>query len=94
MKLLDMFGNPHEYRKKWYPGSSEDYDEYWTMEDQYNCNTFYEVHPKDEKNVTVKFFRGDKLQREREISKAELQLYEMSIGDSYYYREPGERYEF
>ena len=94
MKLLDMFGNPHEYRKKWDPGSPEDYNEYWDMDDVFSITPFYEVHPKDEKNVTVKFFRGDKLQREREISKAELQLYEMSIGDSYYYREPGERYEF
>lgn len=92
MKLLDMFGNPHEYRKKWDPGSPEDYNEYWDMDDAFSITPFYEVHPKDEKNVTVKFFHGDKLQREREISKAELQLYEMSIGDSYYYREPGELY--
>ena len=62
------------------------------MEDQYNCNTFYEVHPKDDEFVTVKFFRGDEPQRERDVAKSELQLYEMSIGDSYYYREPGERY--
>lgn len=94
MKLLDMFGNPHDYRKKWEPGSPEEYDESWTMEDQYNCNTFYEVHQKDDEFVTVKFFRGDELQRERDVAKSELQLYEMSIGDSYYYREPGERYEF
>ncbi len=92
MKAFDMFGNPHDYRKKWDPGSPEDYDEYWSMEDQYNCNEFYEIHPKDEETVTVKFFRGDKFIKERDVAKDELKLYEMSIGSTNYYREVGERY--
>lgn len=92
MLVYDDFGNPHDYRKKWEPGSPEDYDEYWTMEDQYNCNQFYEIHPKDEETVKVKFFRGSQLTKEREVAKIDLKHYEMCIGDIFYYREAGETY--
>lgn len=92
MLIYDDFGNPHNYREKWDPGSPEDYNEYWDMDDAFSVTPFYEIEPKDEETVTVKFFRGSQLTKEREVAKADLKHYEMCIGDSFYYREPGERY--
>ncbi len=91
MNYIDDMGREHAYRKKWKPGNPEDYSEYWDMEDAYGCAEFYEVHPKDEENVIIKFFRGNEFESEKEIEKRDLKRYEMWLGDFIYYREVGER---